>query len=55
MNCTSLTISKGLDNKFRAVIAENRELKKGCLRECVEEAIKDWILKNQDGGRIGYA
>jgi hypothetical protein len=55
MKCSSLTISKPLDKKFRATIAERKELKKGCLRECVEEAIKDWILKNKDGEINGYA
>lgn len=55
MNCTSLTISKGLDNKFRATIVKNKQLKKGCLRECVEEAIEDWIKKNQESERYDYA
>jgi len=55
MQCKSLTISVELDRKFRATIVQRKELKKGCLRECVEEAIKDWISKNKDGDIYGYA
>jgi hypothetical protein len=55
MRCKCLTISWDLDKKFRDTIVQRKELKKGCLRECVEEAIKDWISKNDDGDLYGYA
>lgn len=49
-----LTVSKKLDREFREVIAGKRPLKKGCIRECTEEAIKEWIAKNKEDDQIGY-
>ena len=43
-----LTISDELNRKFREVMAIKKPLNKGIIRKCTEEAIKDWILKNNE-------
>ncbi len=48
-----LTISDDLNKSFRESIAINKPLNKGIIRKCVEEAIKDWILKNKEE-MMGY-
>lgn len=49
-----LTISENLDKKFRATIRKKRQLKKGIIQECVEEAITDWIRKGEGDDLVGY-
>ena len=49
-----LTISEDLDREFRKTIAKNKNLNKGCIRECTEEAIKGWISKNKESGLSGH-
>ena len=48
-----LVISEELNIKFRDVIANNKKLKKGIIKNCTEEAIKEWISK-YGGYSVGY-
>ncbi len=43
-----LVISEKLNARFRDVIAKNMRLQKGILKKCTENAIKEWILKNEE-------
>ena len=42
-------IDKTLDNDFRIAIAKNKGIRRGVIKESLEEAIKDWIaIQNSD-------
>lgn len=43
-----LVISKELNEKFRKTISKKEELEKGIIQKCTEEAIRDWIIKNNN-------
>jgi hypothetical protein len=47
MGQINLKIDDLLEKEFRQVAAEKFEAKKGFLKKAVEEAIKDWVNKNQ--------
>ena len=36
-------IDKTLDEDFRVAIAKNKGIRRGVIKESLEEAIKDWI------------
>jgi len=48
-----LVVSEELNTNFRDAIANKKKLKKGIIKNCTEEAIKEWILKNR-GNTVGY-
>lgn len=43
----NLNIDDALEQKFREVAPKIKGFKKGHLQEAVEEALRDWIDKNQ--------
>ncbi len=47
MGQVNLQIDDKLEKEFRRVAAERFEAKKGFLKKAIEEAVKDWINKNQ--------
>lgn len=47
MGRINITISDKLEDKFRKVVAAKYGWKKGALSEAIEEALQDWIKKQQ--------
>jgi len=43
----NITISDQLEDKFRKAVAAKYGWKKGALSEAIEEALQDWIKKQQ--------
>jgi hypothetical protein len=39
----NITVSKDLDKRFRATVAQTIGFKKGNLQVAIEEALNDWI------------
>ena len=44
---TSIELKEEVDKKFRMAVATTKGFRKGALGEAIEEAIEDWIKKNQ--------
>ncbi len=53
MGQVNLQIDDKLEKKFRIIAARKFEAKKGFLKKAIEEAIKDWVSKNQKGFQSG--
>jgi len=43
----NLEIDDALEKEFRRAAAEKFEARKGFLKKAIEEAVRDWINKNQ--------
>jgi len=43
----NITISDQLEDRFRKAVATKCGWKKGALSEAIEEAVQDWIKKQQ--------
>jgi len=52
MGRVNLKIDDGLEERFRRVAADRFGAKKGFLKKAIEEAIQDWINKNEGGGDV---
>lgn len=53
MGQVNLQIDDKLEKEFRMIAAEKFGAKKGFLKKAIEEAIKDWVNKNQKGFQNG--
>lgn len=51
MGQVNLQIDDQLEKEFRRVAAERFEARKGFLKKAIEEAVRDWVSKNQKGYR----
>jgi len=47
MGQLNLKVDDELEREFRKVAAERFEARKGFLKKAVEEALSEWIRKNQ--------
>jgi tryptophan synthase beta subunit len=51
MGKINLEINDDLEKKFRRLAVEKFEARKGFLKKAIEEAIRDWIHKNNKGAK----
>jgi len=47
MGQLNLKVDDELERKFRKVAAERFEARKGFLKKAVEEALSEWVRRNQ--------